>query len=135
MGFLYVIVVTNGTFPIDLPAADMIMVSLDGGREKHNEIRGDTYDRIISNIRNAANPNICLYMALNQINKDEISAVCKVAAEEPNVRSISFNFHTPYPGTEQLSLSKAEKADCCRTIGDMMDQGIPVLNLRSAFTS
>lgn len=62
----------------------MIMVSLDGGREKHNEIRGDIYGRIIGNIRTATSPNICLYMALNKINKDEISSVCSVAAEEPN---------------------------------------------------
>jgi MoaA/NifB/PqqE/SkfB family radical SAM enzyme len=133
MGFLYVIVVTNGTFPLDLPSADMVMVSLDGGREKHNEIRGDTYDRILGNIRTAASPNICLYMALNKINKDEISSVCSVAAEEPNVRSVSFNFHTPYPGTEHLSLSIEEKAQCCQIIENMMDQGMPVLNLRSAF--
>jgi len=133
MGFLYVIVVTNGTFPLDLPSVDMVMVSLDGGREKHNEIRGDTYDRIIGNIRTAASPNICLYMAINKINKDEISSVCSVAAVEPNVRSVSFNFHTPYPGTEQLSLSKSEKEQCCREIENMMDDGMPILNLRSAF--
>jgi len=133
MGFLYVIIVTNGTFPLDLPSADMVMVSLDGGREKHNQIRCETYDRKIANIRSAASPNICLYMAINQINKDEISTVCSVADEEPNVRSVSFNFHTPYPGTENLSLNMEEKAQCCKTIEDMMDKGKPVLNLRSAF--
>lgn len=133
MGFLYVTVVTNGTFPIDLPSVDMVMVSLDGGREKHNQIRGDTYDRIIANVRSSSSPNICLYMAINQINKDDINDVCRVADEEPNVRSVSFNFHTPYPGTEQLSLTIEEKARCCRTIENMMDEGVPVLNLRSAF--
>ncbi len=42
MGFLIVNTVTNGTFPIDLPEADLILLSLDGDREKHNEIRGNT---------------------------------------------------------------------------------------------
>ena len=32
MGFLIVNVVTNGTFPIDLPEADLILLSLDGDR-------------------------------------------------------------------------------------------------------
>ena len=33
MGFLIVNVVTNGTFPIDLPEADLILLSVDGDRE------------------------------------------------------------------------------------------------------
>ncbi len=41
MGFLIVNVVTNGTFPLDLPEADLIMLSLDGDKNKHNMIRGD----------------------------------------------------------------------------------------------
>lgn len=133
MGFLIVNVVTNGTFPLDLPDADMVMVSLDGGRGKHNEIRGETYDTILANIRSSAAPNICLYTALNRINKDEIELVCRVAREEPNVKAVSFNLHTPYPGTEELELSQAEKVRCLQEIERMMDMGMPVLNLRSAF--
>ena len=53
MGFLIVNVVTNGTFPIDLPEADLILLSLDGDKQRHNEIRGDTYDTIMENISNA----------------------------------------------------------------------------------
>ncbi|MBQ8630073.1 MAG: radical SAM protein [Prevotella sp.] len=62
MGFLIVNVVTNGTFPIDLPEADLILLSLDGDRERHNTIRGNTYDTILENIRNATASNICFYI-------------------------------------------------------------------------
>lgn len=133
MGFLIVNVVTNGTFTLDLPEADLILLSLDGGKQHHNLIRGDTYDAIINNIRNATSHNICLYMAINQLNKEDISEVCKVAKEEPNVKAVSFNFHTPYPGTEQLALSVSEKGQCCSIISEMMEQGVPVFNLKSAF--
>ena len=85
MGFLIVNVVTNGTFPID------------------------TYDTIMENIRNATSDNICFYMAVNQINKRGIRDVCRKAKEMPNVRAVSFNFHTPYPDTKELSLSPGEK--------------------------
>ena len=47
MGFRIVNVVTNGTYPIDLPEADLILLSLDGDRERHNLVRGDTYDVIM----------------------------------------------------------------------------------------
>lgn len=133
MGFLIVNVVTNGTFPIDLPEADLILLSLDGDKDRHNAIRGDTYDTIMENIKNATSDNICFYMAVNQINKDAIRDVCIAARDTKNVRAVSFNFHTPYPDTKELSLSKKEKADCCKIISEMMKEGAPVFNLRSAF--
>lgn len=133
MGFLIVNVVTNGTFKLDLPEADLILLSLDGNKEKHNQIRGDTYDRIIDNIKNATADNICFYMAVNQINKDTIRHVCTLAKETGNVRAVSFNFHTPYPDTQNLALSREEKQTCCNVIAEMMNQGVPVFNLKSAF--
>jgi len=133
MGFLIVNVVTNGTFPIDLPEADLILLSLDGDRERHNEIRGDTYDTIMENIANATAGNICFYMAINKINKECVRHVCEKARDTKNVRAVSFNFHTPYPDTKELALSREEKAECCETIRQMMKEGAPVFNLKSAF--
>ena len=133
MGFLIVNVVTNGTFSLELPEADLILLSLDGTREQHNESRGETYDVILENIRNAPADNICLYMAINQINKSGIRDVCHTAMREKNVRAVSFNFHTPYPDTAELVLSREEKAACCRDIVQMMREGAPVFNLKSAF--
>ena len=133
MGFLIVNVVTNGTFPIDLPEADLILLSVDGDREKHNEIRGETYDLIMKNIENATADNICFYMAINQINKGTIRDVCEKARDMKNVRAVSFNFHTPYPDTWELALSKEEKAACCEVITQMMKEGAPIFNLKSAF--
>ncbi|MBR2320718.1 MAG: radical SAM protein [Clostridia bacterium] len=133
MGFLIVNVVTNGTFPIDLPEADLILLSVDGDKEKHNEIRGETYDLIMKNIENATADNICFYMAINQINKNTIRDVCEKARDMKNVRAVSFNFHTPYPDTRELALTKEDKAECCKVITQMMKEGAPVFNLKSAF--
>ena len=133
MGFLIVNVVTNGTFPIDLPEADLILLSLDGDREHHNMIRGNTYDTILQNISQATADNLCFYMAINQINKDCVEHVCRLARDTKNVRAVSFNFHTPYPDTKELALTKEEKAKCCATITDMLQEGCPVFNLKSAF--
>lgn len=133
MGFLIVNVVTNGTYPIDLPEADLILLSLDGDRERHNIIRGDTYDKIMENIAHATADNICFYMAINQINKEQIAHVCRTARDTKNVRAVSFNFHTPYPDTKELALSVEEKKKCCETIEEMMKEGSPVFNLKSAF--
>lgn len=133
MGFLIVNVVTNGTYRIDLPEADLILLSIDGDKEHHNQIRGNTYDTIMENIKNATADNICFYMAINQINKDYVRDVCVTARDTKNVRAVSFNFHTPYPDTNELALSREEKAKCCEIISQMMNEGAPVFNLKSAF--
>ncbi len=133
MGFLIVNVVTNGTFPLKLPEADLILLSLDGGREEHEAIRGESYSRIMQNIQNAPRDNICFYMAINQLNKHAVEAVCRLAQNTKNVRAVSFNFHTPYPDTRALALTREDKAACCAAIRRMMRQGAPVFNLKSAF--
>lgn len=133
MGFLIVNAVTNGTFPIDLPEADLILLSPDGDKRRHNDIRGDTYDTITRNIHNATADNICFYMAINQINEDHVRDVCLTVRDTKNVRAVSFNFHTPYPNTKELALSLEEKAKCCADITQMMKEGVPIFNLKSAF--
>lgn len=133
MGFLLIVVVTNGTISLDLPEADLILLSLDGGREKHNIIRGNTYDAIIKNVENAPLANICVYMAVNKINKNDIRIVSDIAKNQKNVRAVSFNFHTPYPNTEELSLSMEERLICCNQISELLEQGYPIFNLKSAF--
>ena len=134
MGFLIVNVVTNGTWPIDLPEANLILLSLDGDKEHHNIIRGDTYDKIFENISKATTNNICFYMAINQINKDSVADVCRKARDTKNVKAVSFNFHTPYPDTKELALTKEEKAKVCETIKYMKKkEKAPIFNLISAF--
>jgi MoaA/NifB/PqqE/SkfB family radical SAM enzyme len=133
MGFFIVNVVTNGTFSLSLPEADLILLSLDGNRENHDLIRGKTFDVILNNIRMAASSNICLYMAINTINCDDMQSVCEIAKQERNIRAVSFNFHTPYAGTEHLALTKTQKEECLEKIKKLMKQKYPIFNLKSAF--
>lgn len=131
IGFLLVNIVTNGTIDLDIPEADVIFLSLDGGRETHNFIRGDTFDKIMDNISKANNSNICVYMAVNNVNSGDIEKVCKIVKENPNLNSVSFNFHTPYKGTETLSLSREQKINSVNTIKTMIYRNYPVFNLLS----
>ncbi len=132
IGFPLVNVVTNGTYGLDLPEADLILVSVDGTREHHDELRGHNYDQVLAIIRDAPADNLCLYMAVNRVNLDDIEHVCALARDLPHVRAVSFNLHTPYPGTEELTLSPEQRRTACERIVDMIDRGYPVLNMRSA---
>ena len=132
IGFLLVNAVTNGTCGLDLPDADLLLVSVDGTREHHDAIRGRTYDKVLASIRSAPRANICLYMAVNRVNLDDVEHVCRLARELPTVRAVSFNLHTPYPGTETLTLTQQQRRDVCDRIGRLIDEGHPIMNIRSA---
>ncbi|MCT4619345.1 MAG: radical SAM protein [Marinisporobacter sp.] len=132
IGFYIVNIVTNGTIDLDIPEADVIFLSLDGKKETHNLIRGDTYDKIMENLEKAKNSNICIYMAINKLNYKEIETVSNIAKNHPHIQSISFNFHTPYEGTEYLRLTKEEKIASINTIKKMIKGGYPIFNLYSA---
>lgn len=132
MGYPIVNVVTNGTYGLDLPEADLILLSIDGDRENHNLIRGETFDGILHNVSLAPRDNICIYMAVNKLNQGDIRAVADIAKNSRGIRAISFNFHTPYEGTEYLSLTGEEKERCCDEIKALIKGGYPVFNLRSA---
>lgn len=133
IGFLLVNVVTNGTIDFNMKEADVIFLSLDGTRDTHDLIRGKgTFDEIMENVSRAKDSNICIYMAVNNLNYNEIEDVCKLVKENPNLHSISFNLHTPYEGTEGLSLSQEQRIATINTIKRMIKEGYPVFNLYSA---
>lgn len=132
LGFGWVGVVTNGTRGVDLPEADLVLVSLDGTREHHDAIRGRTYDRILAAIETATTPNLCLYMAVNRENVDDVEDVARLATALPAVRGVSYNLHTPYPGTEELALDPGQRRDVCERITTLIRDGYPVVNLAAA---
>ncbi len=132
IGFFLVNVVTNGTIDLDVKEADVVFLSLDGLRDKHNLIRGDTFDKIMDNVSKAPSSNICVYMAVNNKNYDDIEGLCNLVKNNPNLSSISFNLHTPYKGTEALKLSKEEKFKVITTIQKLIKSKYPIFNLYSA---
>jgi len=128
-GFALVCAVTNGTLSVDLPEADLVFLSIDGLEKTHNRIRGNTFKTILTNLQNVRNPNVLFYMAINVINTGDIRGVAGLAAESDKVKAISFNFHTPYAGTEALSLSRSQKEEAVAVIKNLIVEGAPVMNL------
>ena len=53
------------------------------------------------------------------------------AASNPSIRSISLNFHTPFPGTEALELPLDKRHEVVDLILDYKKKGYPIMNSRS----
>ena len=112
MGFLIVNVVTNGTFPIDLPEADLILLSLDGDKQRHNEVRGDTYDTIMKNISNATADNISFYMAISSGCALRHTFTKLLAGFLPNIAE-NFSTDTKLSGSFISDYTLVCGNDCC----------------------
>lgn len=129
-GFASVAVVTNGTKTLDLPNTSLVLLSLDGLRDSHDLIRGQgVFDTIMTNLELAGDTNVCVYAAINNVNHGDVGGLCRLAHNHPNIRSISFNLHTPYPGTEHLALTEDEKRQVATAILEAKHAGMPVFNL------
>ena len=75
LGYLTVVVYTNGTLPLRT-SADTVFVSVDGLRATHDALRGTSFDRIMRNIQESAHPSLFINYTINSRNKDEIRAFC-----------------------------------------------------------
>lgn len=127
-GFYKVAIASNGTYPVETEA-DVVWISLDGTAQQHDGIRGEgVYERIMKNIGSSSHPNICVNTTINTINYKDIEKVIKIIGENPRIRGISVNFHTPYPGVEDLLLSAEMKMEVVERVINMKKKGYPVLN-------
>ncbi len=128
MGFFKVAVVTNGTMGIE-SEADLMWVSLDGPDKVHDSIRGPgTFATVMANLKKTRHHRVSLNMTVNRLNAEEVETVAQIAAELRTVHGVSYNFHTPYRGVEDLCLPMSERASVIDRIIEVKKRGFPVLN-------
>lgn len=108
MGFLTIIVYTNGTIPIKT-SADTVFVSVDGPRKTHDFLRGNTFDKIMKNIQESKHPSLYINFTVNSYNRDEIKDFCEFIDGMNQIRGIFFYFHTPYYGYDELYIEPDER--------------------------
>ncbi len=103
LGFLTVVVYTNGTLPL-LTSADTVFVSVDGLRDTHDALRGESFDRIMANIDESPHSSLFINYTVNSRNRGEIAAFCEHVRGLGNIRGVFFYLHTPYYGHDDLEL-------------------------------
>jgi len=133
LGFLTVIIYTNGTLPI-CTSADTVFVSVDGLRDTHDALRGKSFDRIMGNIRDSAHPSLYVNYTINNRNKGEIRAFCEQVHGQERIRGIFFYFHTPYYGYDELYVVPLEKRRILQQLLELR-QDYRILNSRAGLQS
>ena len=133
IGFFSATVTTNGQQPLADCAADSLWVSLDGVGEAHDQIRGPgTFRRLLENIeashKSGGHKHLSVNMVINSLNRGSVRDTVEFAAAHPAIKSISLNFHTPFPGTEELLLPPEERRAVVDELILLKRAGLPVMN-------
>jgi len=108
IGYLTTVIYTNGTIPIKT-SADTVFISIDGLQKTHDFLRGETFNKIMKNIRESRHPSLYINYTINNCNKDEIEEFCKHINKINQIQSIFFYFHTPYYGYDDLYIDPIER--------------------------
>jgi sulfatase maturation enzyme AslB (radical SAM superfamily) len=77
---------------------------VDGLRETHDSLRGESFDRIMGNIQESEHPFLFVNFTINNGNKNEISSFCEFIRDVRQIRGIFFYFHTPCYGHDDLDV-------------------------------
>ena len=129
IGFQSVTVTTNGQNPFGHLTADSIWVSVDGYKRYHDLIRGNgAFEALNRNIARSGHPAVSINMAINCLNYLSVPDVIRYASASPYIRSVSLNFHTPYPGTEDLVLDWDKRIRVINKIIHMKREGYSIMN-------
>lgn len=131
IGFRFVVLYTNGTFPI-ITDANTVFVSLDGLKETHNKIRGNTYERIISNIIKSPHKKLLVNYTINKKNEKQIEQFCYEISKIKKIKGIFFYFYTPSQGIDDLYLGLDERKNIIKRILKLKKTGYRILNSKAA---
>lgn len=129
IGFFSCTLTTNGQRPFGDTLADSVWVSVDGYGKYHDRVRGKgSFKKLDKNIRSSGHPHLNIAMAVNKLNMDSVVRLVRYADSVPEIQAAAFNFHTPFPQTEKLTLSQEEREAVIRRIIHLKKKGYPVMN-------
>ena len=121
-------VTTNGTLPLDVPA-HTIWVSLDGMKEAHDALRGDSFDRVYNSLKTTRHPRVFIHCTLNRKNWQDVEPLAKWVRGIPGIKGMTVQFFYPYnQGEDNLALSPNERRTAIEKLLDLKKQGYSILN-------
>jgi len=118
-GFFRVVICTNGTYALK-SSADYLWVSLDGFPGEHNDIRGDIYERVVSNIKNSRHKKIYINFTISTINQSNFDVSAEEILKIKEIKGILFHLYTPYLGADKtLTLEKDERVKAIKKLWEI----------------
>lgn len=129
IGFFSATITTNAQLPFTGCRADSIWVSLDGIGPYHEAVRGKgTFARLEQNIATANHKSLSVNMVVNTLNYESVDETIEYVRNNPHIKSISINFHTPFPETEYLMIDRDLRNRIIDRVIAYKKKGYPIMN-------
>jgi Fe-coproporphyrin III synthase len=129
--FFTTAVTTNGTLDFSDINSDIIFISLDGLEAVHNNIRGNVFNLIISNIKkNNKSRKIIINITISKMNSGDVAPLIKFL--QGLVFGITIQFFYPYEEVENLCLDSDEKREIINEIISLKKDGYKILDSEHA---
>lgn len=129
IGFFSCTITTNAQQEFHADSADSIWISMDGVGKYHEQIRGEgTWTRLEKNAAACGHKALAANMVVNTLNRDCIRQTAEYVRNNPAFKCISFNLHTPFPGTEYLALDEESRNEVIEEIVALKKEGFPIMN-------
>jgi len=129
IGFFSVTITTNAQKDFSDCKADSIWVSMDGYGKFHDKIRGvGSFAILVENIEKTTYPHLSVNMVVNALNYSSVDEVMTFVKNNPKIEKISINFHTPYEGTEHLTLDREKRIEIIDKVISYKRKGHPIMN-------
>lgn len=104
--FPFIFVITNGTVKVPDEFHHLLFVSLDGGSERNDSLRGDgVFSRVVSNY--SRDPRVVFNVTVTADNYTEVEHIVRIA-EEKGLRGVVCNLYTPTAGKRDTLFITAE---------------------------
>ena len=131
IGFFSCTITTNAQKPFSSDEAGAIWVSLDGVGEYHDRVRGEgAFARLEKNVAACGHKALTANMAINTLNSEAVAATIEYVEKSPYFKSISFSFHTPFRGTEYLTVSPETRERIIDLIISYKKKGYHIMNTK-----
>lgn len=129
VGFFSATITTNAQLPFANNKANSIWVSLDGYGKYHEDIRGEgTFAKLEKNIAECGHKDLSVNMVVNSLNYESVDDTIEYVKNNPHIKSISINFHTPFPGTEYLAPGAEVRKAVIDKVIAYKKKGYPIMN-------
>ena len=101
LGYLTVVVYTNGTLPLRT-SADTVFVSVDGLQATHDALRGTSFERIMGDVASRGIRRSSSTPRSTRATRTRSARSVSTSTASGNIRGIFFYLHTPYYGHDAL---------------------------------
>ncbi len=121
----YTTIATNAIKDLSPYYPHRFLISIDGLKESHDQIRGKgSFEKTLLNLKSARSRRELL-ISINRLNKGELEDICKFF--QGKVDGLWFSFVYDYSSKEPLSLSREEMVACAQKLL-FLKRKYPIIN-------